>query len=152
VTTAPDFVDVGFYHCTRQPASAVAVKLAARAYASGQRLLIVGSADGLATLDGALWAADGFLAHGMAGGADDAEQPILLAGATEPANGAALLLLLETGLPAEFATFSRVLNLFDDGSEAHARARADWKAIGARDGLQRTYWQQVPGGRWEKQA
>ena len=152
MSASPASVEIGFYHCARQPASTVAVKLAARAVASGERLLVVGGADALAALDVALWAEEGFLAHAVAGGPDDAEQPILLSERMEAVNGAAFLMLLETGLPPEFDAFRRVFNLFDDGGEAHTRARADWKAISAREGVERTYWQQKPGGGWEKKA
>jgi DNA polymerase-3 subunit chi len=147
-------MEVGFYHCTRAPAREVAVRLVARAHGSGQRLLVVGEPERLQALDRALWVNDpaSFLPHGMAGEGHEAEQPILLSEAPEPANGARLLMLLETGLPAGFDRFERVLNLFEDGSDAHARARADWKALGARDGVSRIYWQQKDGGGWEQRA
>ncbi len=145
-------VDIGFYHCTRQPSETVAVKLAARAFSARQRLLIVGNTEQLQALDDALWAEEGFLAHGMAGGANDRDQPILLGQTPDAANGAQLLMLLQTGLPADFAGFNRVLNLFDDGSAAHARARADWKAIASRDSVQRSYWQQKAEGGWAKKS
>ena len=128
------------------------MKLAARAYASGQRLLIVGAADALEALDRALWVDEpaSFLPHAIAGRADDADQPILLSEVPEARNGAALLMLLESGIPPEFERFGRVLNLFDDSTPAHARARTDWRALGSRDGLVRTYWQQTERGGWEK--
>ena len=146
--------DIGFYHCTRAPALHVAVRLAAKAHAQGQRLLIMGTAAQLAALDKALWTDDpeSFLPHAVAGGPQDADQPILLSPEPEPANGARLLMLLEVGLPGSFDAFDRVLNLFNDGSEAHTRARADWKALGSRDGVQRSYWQQTGRGGWEKRA
>jgi DNA polymerase-3 subunit chi len=148
---AEPVVDLGFYHCTRQPMGRVAVQLCQRAFAERQRLLVVGAADDLAALDRALWVDDpgSFLPHGSAGGADDAAQPILLSETPDPANGAHLLLLLGVGLPPDFAAFGRVLNLFDDGSPAHERARADWRATGSRDGLRRSYWQQAARG-WTK--
>ena len=148
--------DIGFYHCTRAPAAEVAVRLAAKAHGSGQRLLVVGEADALAALDRALWVAEpeSFLPHGLAGGEHDAEQPILLAteAAAVPANGARLMMLLESGLPPTFDAYERLLCLFNDGSPAHGRARADWKALSGRDGLVLSYWQQTPRGGWEKQA
>jgi len=88
----------------------------------------------------------------MAGGQHDADQPILLSAMPEPANGARLLMVLESGLPASFDSFDRVLNLFDDGTEAHTRARTDWKALGGRDDVQRSYWQQTERGGWEKRG
>lgn len=143
-------VDVGFYHCTRDPAGLVAVRLSAKALAAGQRLLVLGEAERLEQLDRALWEtdADSFLAHGMAGSPDDALQPILLSAAAVPANGARLLMLLENGLPASFDQFERVFHLFEEGSPAHARARLDWKALGQRDNVKRSYWQQTGRGSW----
>ncbi len=147
-------VEIGFYHCTRAPVLETAVRLAAKALDSGQRLLVVGDKGMLAALDTALWEQipDSFLAHGEAGGADDAQQPILLSGVVEPANGAGLLMLLEQGIPGDLAAFSRLLSLFADGSEAHARARLDWKALADREGVTRSYWQQTPRGGWEKRG
>ncbi|WP_374387158.1 DNA polymerase III subunit chi [Sandaracinobacter sp.] len=147
-------LDIGFYHCTRAPAAEVAVRLSAKAMEGGQRLLVIGPADRLAALDKALWTLlpDSFLPHGLAGGADDAEQPILLSETVTPANGARLLLSLEAGVPGEMDGFDRVLNLFEDGSPAHERARRDWKALSARDGLTRSYWQQTERGGWEKRG
>lgn len=152
-------MEVGFYHCTHQPALKIASRLAARAWESGQRLLITGTAERLQLLDKGLWVDDpaSFLPHAMAGEAEDAEQPILLAETPVPENGEAansarLLMVLEVGLPVSFERFDRVLNLFDDGTDAHTRARADWKAIGGRDGIQRVYWQQNERGGWEKRG
>lgn len=146
--------EIGFYHCTRAPAVDVAVKLAAKVLQSGQRLLVLGAPERLDALDRALWVADpdSFLPHGRAGGEHDAEQPILLADKLTPANQAGLLLLLEVGVPADIEGFERVLNLFEDGTDAHARARQDWKALGGRANLARTYWQQTDRGGWEKRA
>lgn len=108
----------------------------------------------LEALDKALWAADpdSFLPHAIAGGADDAEQPILLAEAATGANGAEILMLLETGVPAALEGYERVLNLFEEGGEGLVRARTDWKALLDREGLTRSYWQQKDGGGWEKRG
>jgi DNA polymerase-3 subunit chi len=146
--------EIGFYHCTRAPALEVAVKLAAKVLSTGQRLLVVGERPRLEALDQLLWTADAasFLPHGIAGGAHDAEQPVLLAEAPEAVNGARLLMLLEMGVPAELGGFDRVLNLFEEGSPAQARARADWKALGAREDMERTYWQQTERGGWDKRG
>jgi DNA polymerase-3 subunit chi len=147
-------LDIGFYHCTRAPAAEVAVRLCARALEGGQRLLVIGAPDRLAALDMALWThmPDSFLAHGMAGGANDAEQPILLSETAEAMNGARLLLSLEAGIPGGMDGFDRVLNLFEDGTPAHERARKDWKALSAREGLTRSYWHQTERGGWEKRG
>lgn len=133
------------------------MRLAAKAHAGGQRLLVLAAPERLDALDRLLWTFDeaSFLPHGLASTADDAEQPVLLApelGEGAPANGARLLMLMETGLPAGFDGFDRVLNLFEDGTPAHERARTDWKALQARDGVERSYWQQKENGGWDKRA
>jgi DNA polymerase III subunit chi len=130
------------------------VRLADKAHASGKRLLIVGERARLEELDRLLWTFidNSFLPHALAGGPHDADQPILLAEAPEPANGATLLLSLEAGIPADLSRFERVLNLFEDGTPAHSRARADWKALADREGLVRSYWQQTERGGWDKRA
>jgi len=136
------------------PALEVAVRLAEKALGQGKRLLIVGDRARLEELDRLLWtqADHSFLPHALAGGPHDSEQPILLAETPEPANGAPLLLSLEAGIPADLSAFERVLNLFEDGTAAHSRARADWKALADRDGVVRSYWQQTERGGWEKKA
>jgi DNA polymerase-3 subunit chi len=147
-------MDIGFYHCTRAPANEVAIRLAEKALAAGQRLLVIGAPERLETLDTLMWtdSADSFLPHGLAGGPHDADQPVLLSETVQPANGATLLLSLEAGVPATLDGFDRLFNLFEDGTPAHARARADWKALADREGLTRSYWQQTDRGGWQKQA
>ena len=149
-------VDIGFYHCTRAPAVEVAARLTAKAHEAGQRLLLLAAPGQIDALDRLLWTFDAasFLPHGRAGNAEDPEQPVLLAERLEgaPPNGARLLLLVDTGLPAGFDGFERVLNLFEDGTPAHERARADWKALQAREGVTRSYWQQKEQGGWDRRA
>jgi DNA polymerase-3 subunit chi len=146
-------VEVGFYHCTRQPAAAVALRLAERAYAEGRRLLIVADPATLDGLDRALWVEDpaGFLPHGRADGADAADQPILLSVVAEPVNAATLLMVVNGGVPLQFERFERILTLFDDSTEAHIRARADWRALSAASDAHCVYWQQSDQG-WERRA
>lgn len=108
----------------------------------------------LRRLDDRLWTdpADGFLPHGVEGGAHDADQPILL--------GTGLILNAAQGLflvggaettPTEAADLERVWVLFD-GNDADnlGQARGLWlKLTGA--GLAAQYWSE-DGGRWEKKA
>jgi DNA polymerase-3 subunit chi len=144
--------EVGFYRCTRQPAVEVAVALAARAWETRQRLLLVAAPAQLDTLDERLWTdrPDQFLAHGRAGAPDEELQPILLADAVHPpANGALLLMLVDVPLPDAIEGFRRTFLLFEEGSETHAAAREAWKGLAGRTDVARVYWQQK-GGRWEK--
>lgn len=147
-------IEVGFYHCTRRPAAEVAVQLAARAWDARQRLLIVAEGGTLDRLDRLLWTQDpaSFLPHARAGAGAEAEQPILLSESLTAANRAELLMLVETPLPPLPQPFARAFHLFDDGSEGHLRARAEWKALAGSPHATRIFWKQSPSGRWEKQG
>lgn len=132
------------------------MRLAAKAHGAGQRLLIVADAELLASLDAALWTkeAASFLPHGLAGTPHDPDQPILLAPEVlAPApNGARLLMLVARPLPPEAEQFDRIFLLFEDGTDAHARARTDWRAAANRATLDRSYWQQTESGGWARKG
>jgi len=115
---------------------------------------VIGARERLETLDTLMWtyADHSFLPHGLAGGAHDADQPVLLSDSVQPHNGARLLLSLDAGVPAALDGFDRLFNLFEHGTPAHSRARADWKALADRVGVARSYWQQTERGGWQKQA
>ncbi len=118
---------------------------------AGERLLVVSEdAAQLGRISEALWTRlpETFLAHGMAGGAHDARQPILLSHEPVPANGARYLALAD-GVWREFAEGSesaaRVFLLFPP--ERIDDARATWRMLGKREGAERKYWRQ-DGGKW----
>jgi DNA polymerase-3 subunit chi len=147
--------EVRFYHCTRSPALDVALILSAKAYATGERLLILAEAETLEALDHRLWCepADSFIPHGLARDLEWADQqPILLAEEPPPACSARLLMLLARPLPDSLAPFSRIFHLFEDGSEAHLRAREEWKGLGPRTDVRRSYWQQTDAGKWQEKG
>lgn len=147
--------EIGFYHCTRQPAEEVAVRLAEKALGAGKRVLMAAAPELLDGLDRRLWTEipDSFLAHGRAGEEDAALQPILLSGpeglAAPPANGATFLMLVSLALPERLEGYERLFLLFEEGSPAQAAARTAWKGLGSREGLSRSYWQQRGRG-WER--
>ena len=147
--------EIGFYHCTRQPAVGVAVRLADKAFGTGRRMLIVAEPPLLDALDERLWTdlPETFLAHGRQGGPDAALQPILLAApeglAQAPENGATFLMLVSVPLPERIAGFERLFLLFEEGSRAHEAARDSWRRLSGHAGLTRSYWQQK-GQRWER--
>jgi DNA polymerase-3 subunit chi len=58
-----------------------------------------------------------------------------------------VLIVFEPPVPA---FEGRVIYMFDGGSIAEGRAA--WRALDAREGLERTYWQQDERGRWAKKA
>jgi DNA polymerase-3 subunit chi len=146
-------MQVDFYHLTLQPIERVLPRLAERVLAGGGRLLIVAEGDQQrATLDKLLWsyAPESFLPHAQAGGAHDADQPVLIAAAPDPANGARNILLADGVWRDEALGYDRAFHLFDEASIAAARAA--WRALGDRDGVERRYWKQDEAGRWQQAA
>lgn len=145
-------MQVDFYHLTRQPMEHVLPRLAERVVASGARLLIVsGDAAQRRALDTLLWdyAADSFLPHAQAGAGDDGAQPVLIADAPVPANGARNILIADAQWRDAALDFDRAFHLFDDSCIVEARAA--WKALAAHDGVERRYWKQGERG-WEQAA
>lgn len=145
-------MQVDFYHLTRQPLEQVLPRLAERVVGGGGRLLIVsGDAAQRAALDRLLWdyAADSFLPHAQAGGGNDAAQPVLIAGEPIGHNAARHILIADAVWRDEALGFDRAFHLFDES--VIAEARAAWKGLGGRDGVERRYWKQGARG-WEQAA
>jgi DNA polymerase-3 subunit chi len=147
--------EIGFYHLTRTRLQEALPRLLGRVLATGGRAFVLcAEAERAKALDAALWlAADpDWLPHGLAGGPNDALQPVLLGTEdTAPANGARFLVLVDGAESARLAEFDRVLDLFDGADEeAVAAARRRWAAAKAA-GHALTYWQQGPAG-WQKKA
>ncbi|MDQ1848159.1 DNA polymerase III subunit chi [Gemmobacter fulvus] len=141
-----------FYHLTRSPAEETAATLLPRALGAGWRVMVRGTdLARLAHLDQRLWLEpeDGFLPHGLEGGAQDADQPILL-GLGPIANQAQALMLVDGAVPqpGEAARLERVWVLFDGLDEtALNAARGLWKAVTA-EGIHAQYWSEETG-RWQ---
>jgi len=140
---------VDFYHRTESTAEVAVAGVARKALASGQRMLVIAEGAGrLAALSEALWAREGFIANGIAGGPHDARQPVLLSETLEPTNGASLLALAD-GQWRESDAFERVFYFFD-GSTIET-SRALWRELRQREGTECHYWKQ-DGGRWVEAA
>ncbi len=130
--------------------------LLGKAVAAEMRVVVRGTDLGrLGWLDEKLWLGedDGFLPHGLAGGAHDADQPVLLTAAQEVVNGARCLMSID-GAPVEaeeVAAMERVCVLFDGNDPAALEhARGQWKSL--KDaGAAAQYWSEE-SGRWEKKA
>ncbi|WP_174298669.1 DNA polymerase III subunit chi [Sphingomonas bacterium] len=148
---------VDFYHLTTRPLDRVLPQIAARVLAEGGRLLIVAGDETQRTgLDRLLWtySPDSFLPHGLAGSGDEATQPVLIAGEVTAGNGARHVALVDGRWRDEVtdgaSAFDRAFHFFDE--EHIEAARLAWKALGARDGIERSYWRQKEEGGWEKVA
>ena len=145
-----------FYHLTQRPLVETLTMLLEKSLANGWRVALRGSdREGLQALDRALWtySEDSFLPHGMAGGPQDADQPVLLTleGGT-PNRADCLMAVHGANVTAEeIASFQRVCVLFD-GHDPMAldQARGLWKRLKS-EGASAQYWSEE-SGRWEKKA
>lgn len=144
-----------FYHLTRSTPVETMATILPRALQAGWRVMLRGGDPvALQALDLALWqgAEEGFLPHGLAGGAHDADQPILL-GSGAIGNAAQALMLVDGAdcTVQEVLALERVWVVFDGGSDAAvAGARGLWiKLTGA--GMAAQYWSE-DSGRWEKKT
>ena len=90
-------MQVDFYQLSQSPVEAALPLLARATLGAGQRLLVVAQqAELRAQIGKGLWELkESFLAHGQAGGADDARQPILLSDKVEASNGARFVALAD---------------------------------------------------------
>jgi len=144
---------VFFYHLTEQPLEATLPSLLEKAMAAGWKVAVLGQNDDrLEQLDRSLWQGDGFLPHGVAGGAHDARQPVLLTTDFEATDATCLMAVDGADFPIEkLAGLDRACVLFDGADEAALdKARGQWRQV-ADAGLDAQYWAQEDG-RWIKKA
>jgi len=145
-------VRVDFYQLgSAQPDSVIAA-IAGKLLGEEQRLLVVADDDGLlARLDRQLWDQGGtsFLPHGIAGGPDDAAQPILLSTGTDAPNLARNMLIADGEWREAALGYDRAFYLFDEATLEGARLA--WKLLAGRDGVERNYWA-LEDGRWTKKG
>jgi DNA polymerase-3 subunit chi len=148
--------EVLFYHLTRTPLEVTLPDLLTKSRARGWNVVVrAGSAERLDWLDQRLWlgADTSFLAHGLAGGGADADQPILLTTGTDVPNNADILFAVDraTVSASEANDFARVCVVFDGNDEpALTQAREQWKML-TDAGLPAKYWSQEGGG-WAEKA
>ncbi len=143
---------VDFYQLGGMSPDKVIAALAGKVLEDGGRLLVVGEEEAaLARLDRLLWSEDSasFLPHGMAGGADDARQPVLLSTSEDSPNNARNMLIADGQWRDSALTYDRAFFLFGDG-ELEA-ARLAWKLLSGREGVERRYWAN-DGGKWVHKA
>ena len=143
---------IDFYQLAGTPPEQVIASISEKLLTEGGRLLIVAEEEGLlARLDRTLWdqKPTSFLPHGLAGGADDARQPILLSTSPDAPNLARNMLIADGEWREAALTYDRAFYLFDvntlDG------ARLAWKLLAGREGVERRYWANE-GGKWVKKA
>ena len=145
-------MQVDFYQLAGTPAEQVIASLAEKVLDADGRLLIVAEDEAfLAKLDRILWDQDAasFLPHGLAGGADDARQPILLSTSPDAPNQARNMLIADGSWREAALTYDRSFYLFDDATLEGARLA--WKLLSGREVVERRYWAQE-SGKWVKKG
>jgi len=145
-------MQVDFYQLGGSPPEQVIASIAEKILAQNGRLLVVAADDGaLVRLDRQLWDSGpgSFLPHGIAGGADDVRQPILLSSSPDAPNLARNLLIADGEWREAALAYDRAFYLFD--GDTLDGARLAWKLLAGRDGVERRYWAQADG-RWKQQA
>ena len=149
--------EVLFYHLTEHRLEQALPGLVERSLGRGWRVAVQTSEPArAAALSDLLWTfrADSFVPSGYPGWNDDddraAEQPVWLCADEANPNGAAVRFLVEGARADDLSAYERVVFMFDGHDEsAVAAARAQWKRR-KEEGHALTYWQQKPGGGWQK--
>ena len=145
-------MQVDFYQLGGSPLEDVVASIAAKLMAQESRLLLVASDEALlGRLDRLLWdqGPASFLPHGLAGGADDMAQPILLSTGTDAPNLARNILIADGEWREAALGYDRAFYLFDEHTLEGARLA--WKLLAGRDGVERNYWV-LEDGRWTKKG
>jgi len=148
--------EILFYHLQRQPLERVLPQLLEKSLQRGWQVVVQASSDErVDALDAHLWTYrdDGFLAHGTYRESEEAMQPVLLTVHDHnPSNANVRFLIDGAPMPADAASYQRIVLLFDgEDDEALAAARTRWSDAKA-SGFETTYWQADEHGRWEKKA
>ena len=141
-------MQVDFYHLTRDPAEKLLPILAQKTLDSGNNLLVVsGDFEQIEPISAGLWTAkpESFLAHGLAGGEDDARQPILIADDCTATNRAKFVALCDGKWRDDALGFERVFYLFTPDNIDSARTA--WRALSKNEDVTPRYWKQADG-RW----
>lgn len=143
---------VDFYQLAEGPPEQVIASIAGKVLSEDGRLIVIAE-DGawLAKLDRMLWdqGPTSFLPHGLAGGADDASQPILLTTSPDAPNLARNALIADGLWRDAVLSYDRSFFLFDDSTVEDARLA--WKLLAGREGVERRYCAREEG-KWIQKA
>jgi DNA polymerase-3 subunit chi len=145
-------VQVDFYQLGGTAPEPVIASIAQKVLSADGRLIVIAEDQAyLAKLDRMLWdqGPTSFLPHGLAGGADDARQPILLSTSPDAPNLARNMLLADGEWRDAVLSYDRSFYLFDNGSLEGARLA--WKLLAGREGVERRYWARE-GGKWVRKT
>ena len=145
--------EIRFYHLQSMPLDRALPKLLEKVLASGARaVILLGSEERVAQIDGALWTYDpnSFLPHGTARDGRPEDQPAWITAEDENPNGARVLILADGTGSSHVTEFEKCLDVFDgNDADAVAAARERWRGYKA-SAHQVTYWKQDDSGRWHQ--
>ena len=148
--------EILFYHLQGQPLDRVLPTLLERSLERGWRIVVQAASDErVEALDAHLWTYrdDGFLPHGTDRDGEAQAQPVLITVRDANPNAAQVRFLIDGApLPADAATYQRIVILFDgEDADAVAQARECWSGAKAA-GFAVTYWQPDEQGRWQRKS
>ena len=147
--------EVLFYHLTEKTLEETLPGLLEKCMERGWKSVVqFGSPERLEVLDTHLWTYrdEAFLAHSALRDGSESVQPIFLTTETDNPNSANVRFVVDGATPPDLQTYERGIYIFDGHvAEAVEQARERWKFEKAA-GNAVTYWQQKPGGGWEKKA
>jgi DNA polymerase-3 subunit chi len=147
---------VYFYQLSDAPLESVLPVLVQKSRANGWKVVVRGvDPQHMDWLDQKLWLGpeDGFLPHGLAGGAHDAVQPVLLTTGMDTPNTPDCIISVGGAAvePAEVEKYQRVSVVFDgNDQDALALARTRWKSL-VDAGCAAQYWARGDTG-WQMKA
>ena len=145
-------MQVDFSQLDSSPPEQLIAGIAQKVLSGGGRLLVIADDETyLSKLDRMLWdqGPTSFLPHGLAGGADDARQPILFSKSPDAPNLARNVLIAD-GLWRDSAlSYDRSFLLFANSTLEGAREA--WKSLRSRPGVERRYWAREHG-KWVQKA
>ncbi|MXO58302.1 DNA polymerase III subunit chi [Altererythrobacter salegens] len=130
----------------------VVAMIAERTRRTGDRLLVVDAdAERRKATSLALWEhkPEAFLANGDAADGHAERQPILLSSECAPVNGAGIAVIADGQWRDEGLKLERTIFLFDEVTLD--AARAVWRELGERDGIERRYFAQEEG-KWVRKV
>ena len=143
-----------FYHLQASPVEGVLPPLLEKTLERGWRALVKLPRDRLGDMDELLWTFrdESFLPHGRDDEPMTAYQPVVLSADAESADGYDAVFLVGAERLADMAAAKRCLVMIDGRSEEQTQARRELFKELKDAGEEVSYWQQGPGGRWEKKA
>ncbi len=144
-----------FYHLERAPLEWVLPDLLSKSLEKGWRAVVETTEPArIVALDGMLWtySDESFLPHGTIGDENAADQQVLITDQPGNDNKADIRFFIDGGDVTAHEGYERLVYIFNGNDEdVLNKAREQWKLAKAA-GLEATYWQQSPEGRWEKKA